>query len=200
MPTKYTSIRKIFIINIFVYALTLLFPEFIYEKFALHLFSSDNFHLYQLITYQFIHDTSPLHIIFNMMILIVFGSMVEKKFDSNKILFYYLLSGVVAGCLHNLTISENLRLSALLTGNELTLAGASGSVWSIMALFTLFFSNELLYLFFLPIGIKAKYLIPALFLVEVLSAIFTNDNVSHYAHIGGALSGVLIYFFNKKTN
>ena len=197
MSNKYTLTSKLIIFNVIVYLITLLFPGLVYYLFALHTFSSGNFSPIQLVSYQFIHDTGPLHIIFNMMILYVFGTFVENHYGSKKMLFFYLLSGVFAGILHNLTISEELKIMSFIRNEDLTLVGASGSVWGILALFTLLFPNELLYLFFLPIGVKAKWVISIFFLIEVFSIFLTSDNVSHFAHIGGALTGVAIYLYHQ---
>jgi membrane associated rhomboid family serine protease len=65
-------------------------------------------------------------------------------------------------------------------------------------MFALLVPNEKLYLFFLPVGIKAKWAVYAFFAIELLSAFIVRDNVSHFAHVGGALTGAAIYFYEKK--
>lgn len=192
-----TTTKKLIFINVVIYLITLLIPSLIYKLFALHLFDSPLFSVLQLLTYQFIHDTSPLHIIFNMLMLLVFGSIVERDYPG-KILTFYIVSGLVAGVLHNLTISDNMRLMSAVFDQELTMVGASGAVWGILALFVMKHPNEKLYPFFLPFGFKAKWIVGTYFLIELSSAFFAGDNISHFAHIGGAITGITLYFLNRK--
>jgi membrane associated rhomboid family serine protease len=195
-----TLTKKIIFFNVIVYLITLLAPALIYKYFALHLPESDNFSLYQFVSYQFIHDTSPLHLIFNMLMLLVFGSIVETDYPG-KLLPFYLICGLVAGITHNLTIDDNLRVYASILNQDLTMVGASGAVWGIMAIFAFKNPNEKLYPFFLPFGFKTKWILGIFFLIELFSAFSRGDNVSHFAHIGGAIAGLLIAFYysiNKK--
>lgn len=193
-----TVTNKLILLNLCLYIITLLLPGLVYKLLALHTFDNKAFFAFQFISYQFIHDTGPLHILFNMMILYVFGTMVERHYGGSKLLYYYIFSGVIAGLLHNLTISDELMLYSYVRNQDLTLVGASGSIWGILALFTFLYPNEKLYLFFLPIGMKTKYLLPCFFAIEILSAFITDDNVSHFAHVGGALSGITLFYLDKK--
>ena len=81
------------------------------------------------------------------------------------------------------------------------MVGASGAVFAILMAFFLLFPELELMLLFIPIPIKAKYLIGAYFLYEVYvtSQDAVDDNVAHFAHIGGALFGaLLIWYYRKK--
>jgi len=190
--------RRLLSANLAIYLLTLFLPGPLYHFFALHNYGSDKFSPIQLVTYQFLHSTAPLHIIFNMMILVVFGAVVESRMGTPKMLRYYLACGVVAGLLHNLTISSEMLVLSAATGNDLTLVGASGSVWGILALFALMRPNEPLYMFFLPVAIRAKWVVAAFFAIELLSAFIVRDNVSHFAHVGGAMTGLAIFIYERK--
>ena len=68
----------------------------------------NNFQIWQLITYQFMHG-SFTHILFNMFALWMFGIEIENLWGSKKFLYYYLLCGVAAGLFQIL-------LTPLLTG------------------------------------------------------------------------------------
>jgi len=50
-----------------------------------------------------------------------------------------------------------------------------------------------LYLFFIPVPIKAKFFIPILILIEIYLG-FSNSgsSIAHLAHVGGALFGYLL--------
>ncbi|MBC8054736.1 MAG: rhomboid family intramembrane serine protease [Sphingobacteriaceae bacterium] len=72
--------------------------------------------------------------------------------------------------------------------------GASGAVFGILIGFGMLFPNAELILIFLPIPIKAKYLIPFYIVVELFLGVkqFEGDSVAHFAHLGGALFGFLL--------
>jgi len=117
--------------------------------------------------------------------LIIFGPDVEKRFGTTNFIKLYLLMGVVAG-LFNMFLIPNPVL------------GASGAIWGLMALYALFNPNTILYIYFV-IPAKVKYIIGAFFTIELyLSITGSNDGVSHVAHVGGALTGLLIYLLNRK--
>jgi rhomboid-like protein len=82
-----------------------------------------------------------------------------------------------------------------------SLVGASGAIYGLLAAFGYLFPNTPLMFLFLPIPIKAKYLIPLVIIAyDIAFAQVGLDNVAHYAHIGGAIFGFLLVLFWNKTN
>lgn len=78
--------------------------------------------------------------------------------------------------------------------------GASGSVFGILLAFAMLFPNTKLMLLFPPIPIKAKWFVLGYGLIELYSGFANNpnDNVAHFAHLGGMLFGFfLIKYWNK---
>lgn len=77
--------------------------------------------------------------------------------------------------------------------------GASGSLFGILLAFGMMFPNTLLFLIFLPIPIKAKYFVIGYGLIELFSGLANNpnDNVAHFAHLGGMLFGYILIKFWK---
>lgn len=79
--------------------------------------------------------------------------------------------------------------------------GASGAVFGVLAAFVYLFPNTYIYLYFF-VPVKAKYLIILYGAYELYFA-FKNssgDNVAHWAHIGGALVGIILVInWNKKN-
>ena len=149
--------------------------------------NSNYFGLHQLITHQFLH-AGWLHLIFNMFALATIAPPVEEKVGSKKFLLFYLLCGVGSALLH----------LSLVTSNN-PMVGASGAVYGILLYFMFIRPDEKLYLFFIPIGIRAKYLIPVLLTVELyLATNSLNDGIGHWAHIGGAITGTTLYLLNRK--
>jgi len=78
--------------------------------------------------------------------------------------------------------------------------GASGAVYGVMVAFAYLYPNESLVFLFIPYPIKAKYLVPIMVGLDVLLGLgsFSGDNVAHFAHIGGALTGFLLIFAWRK--
>ncbi len=80
--------------------------------------------------------------------------------------------------------------------------GASGAVFGILLAFGMLFPNTLLYVYF-AIPIKAKWFVIIYGAAELFSGIANNpnDNVAHFAHLGGMLFGfILIKYWQKKRN
>jgi len=148
-----------------------------------------NFKVWQLITYQFMHGSMG-HIFFNMLTLWMFGSTLENFWGSGRFLVFYIVCGVFAGI-----------AQLIMQGNGVAL-GASGSIMGLMAAFAYLFPNtEMLFIFF-PIPIKAKYMIPGFMALDLFGGIAPQmgDNVAHWAHLGGALTGLIIVIIWNKTN
>ena len=60
------------------------------------------------------------------------------------------------------------------------------------------FPNVPIYLFFIPIPIKAKWLIIGYFVLELFYGLGgLADNVAHFAHIGGMIFGFLLLLYWK---
>ena len=96
----------------------------------------------------------------------------------------------------------NSQEAIYLVKNYITVCvGASGAVFGIMLAFACLYPNQKMYFLFLPVGIKVKYYIPVLILIELFAGIrnVETDNVARFAHIGGALIGFL-YIRHWKKN
>jgi len=173
-------VKSIFYANLFVFLVSIIFPNTIFGLFSLQ----DPRFFYQLITYQFLH-AGILHIFFNMLVFLSFAPTVEEVYGGRKMWIYYLLCGVFGGLLHYF----------LAPGSQLV--GASAAIWGIMVIFTLLDPDSEVFLFFIPIPIKIKYITSIAFLFELASCFSQNDNVSHFGHVGGALTGASIFLLNK---
>jgi len=149
-----------------------------------------NFQIWQLITYQFMHGGFG-HIFFNMFALWVFGIEIENMWGSRKFLFFYLLSGVVAGLFY-------LSLSPLIGIPPAVTIGASGAIYGVLIAFGLFFPDRPIYLYFF-IPIKAKYLITFFILIEIMFVNSAGSNIARLAHLGGALAGFIFIMLDKNS-
>ncbi|MDO6598121.1 rhomboid family intramembrane serine protease [Oceanihabitans sp. 2_MG-2023] len=85
-----------------------------------------------------------------------------------------------------------------------SMVGASGCIMGILAAFGMMNPEAKLMMIFLPIPIKAKYFIPGIILLDVISAIsgqsfFSPSNTAYMAHVGGAITGFIIMWYWKKN-
>ncbi|WP_300812201.1 rhomboid family intramembrane serine protease [uncultured Bacteroides sp.] len=80
--------------------------------------------------------------------------------------------------------------------------GASGAVYAILLGFGMLFPNQPMFIFPLPIPIKAKYFVMGYALIELWSGIANNpnDNVAHFAHLGGMIFGFFLIMYWRKKN
>jgi len=86
--------------------------------------------------------------------------------------------------------------------NRFVTIGASGAVYGVLLAFGMLFPNTEMFIMFIPIPIKAKYMVIAYGLIELTSGIAgTGGGVAHFAHLGGMLFGFfLIRYWRKHTN
>ena len=211
---------NLLVINVLMYLAQILVKPFdVTEWGALHYYSSSLFQPHQLITNMFLHDKNGLtHIIFNMFTLWMFGNILERFLGSKRFLIFYLICGIGAGLVIQLSIPFSAAQfakspEALANGmsiDELIFAykqqysaiGASGAIMGVMAAYAYLFPNTEMYIMFIPIPIKAKIVIPIFILIDLFMGVrqIAGDNVGHFAHLGGALVGFLLIVFWNKTN
>jgi membrane associated rhomboid family serine protease len=76
------------------------------------------------------------------------------------------------------------------------MVGASGAVYGILVAFGLLYPNAKLALLFLPVPIAAKFFIPVLLALDLLSGVtgfsLFGQSIAHFAHLGGAIIGFLL--------
>ncbi len=98
-------------------------------------------------------------------------------------------------------ISEE-QLSRLTESFNLSMVGASGALYGILVAFAFSFPNVSLFLIFIPIPIKAKYFVPLLILGDLFFGIsnsYSIGPIAHFAHVGGALTGLAMMIYWKKN-
>ena len=145
----------------------------------------------QFITSLFVHDPNTFgHIFFNMLALWMFGSILENIWGAKRFLIFYLLCGIGSGLFHTLYLWVVLHFNLNLPIAGI-LMGASGAIYGLLLAYAFMFPDNYFNLYFF-IPIKAKYFMVIAVVLDLVSALFTHDNVAHFAHIGGAITGLLI--------
>ena len=184
-------VKNILIINVVLFIAKFLLSNTIDLDRYLDLYpiGTPNFKPHQFITYMFMHaDLS--HIFLNMLGVYMFGSILENIWGAKRFINFYLLCGLGAAALQLAISSFN---------NEFTiLLGASGSVFGLLVAFAMMFPNTELQLYFI-IPVKAKYLVIGYSLFELYNGIFANDNVAHFAHLGGLAVGIIMMLIWKRN-
>lgn len=182
---------------------------------GLHFFKASDFAPYQLVTYMFMHSGFP-HLFFNMFALYMFGGVLERVWGSKRFLIYYLVAGVGAGLLQEVTqyihyVGSGMDNYSLVLVHSLgtipmadalnmwTTVGASGAVYAILLGFGMSFPNEKMFIFPLPFPIKAKFFVIGYAAIELLLGISNSgDGIAHYAHLGGMLFGLMMILYWRK--
>ncbi|MGE8378411.1 Rhomboid protease AarA [compost metagenome] len=209
-------IKNLLIVNI-VFFLGSEFVPIAYNYLPVFYPDSPYFKVWQIITHMFMHANLG-HIFFNMFSLVIFGPMIEQVLGPKRFLNFYLISGIGAWLLQmgvqgveifNATgsffpLHHSLDLSTLNTSNPglvqeiytSRMLGASGAIYGVLLAFAYLFPNIPLQFLFIPVPIKAKYMIGGYILIEIyMSLSRPGDSVAHLAHVGGALFGYLLLKF-----
>ena len=223
-------VKNLLIINIIFYiAMFALRPIFDMEQyFSAYYFGSPMFKPWQIVTYMFMHSSKDfMHILFNMFALYSFGPILEGTLGSKKFFNFYFITGIGAYLInmgwhaaeiHAITGSFTIanpqldasyfafgggqaqaeNLFGLYNG---AMVGASGAIFGILVGFGMLFPNLEMMIMFIPVPIKAKYIIPVYIVLELFLGVkqYSGDSVAHFAHLGGALFGfILIKLWNIK--
>jgi membrane associated rhomboid family serine protease len=212
-------VKNLIIINVLVFvAQQTLGTQFnLEERFALHDIRSVYFEPYQIVTHLFMHG-SLSHILFNMLALWMFGAQLENYWGPKRFFIFYFVSGLGAALLHLFVVYIELtpvieQFKRLPMDIQLSLindpqykvniptVGASGAVFGCLAAYGYLFPNTIIYLYF-AIPVKAKWFVIFYAALELYLGIQNSagDNVAHFAHLGGALAGIILVFIWNKTN
>lgn len=209
-----TITKNLLIVNVVVFLATYLFRTMgvdLNNILGLHFFLAPDFHIYQLFTYMFAHGGFS-HIFFNMFALWMFGCIVERTWGPKKFLTYYIVCGVGAGLFQELaqfaqfyfiasehiphfTLAQTMKVANAYAAflNPWTTVGASGAVYGILLAFGMLYPEERIFIFPLPVPIKAKWFVMGYAAIELFMAYSsTGDGVAHLAHLGGMVFGFFL--------
>lgn len=152
--------------------------------------------IWRVLTYALCHDvSSPLHIIFNMLLLWWFGNELEGMYGSGEFLKFYIAGAVVSGVA--------FCVIQPLIGQFAPAMGASGAVMAVMALYTMHFPRRVIYIFFIiPVELwllLVFYVAYDLYpLLRTIGGHPQADHIAHTAHLGGLVFGLLYKHYNLR--
>jgi len=165
--------------------------DFMLENFAISWDLLKDGHYINLITSVFSHNYL-IHIFINMFVLHSFGSIMEQVLGRWRFFNFYLIAGVVSSLSHCL-------VSAFVVHKpEMLAVGASGSISGLVLLFSLLYPKEKILLFGL-IPLPAMLGALAFIGLDVWGVLAQAQGgglpIGHGAHLGGAFTGIVYYFF-----
>jgi membrane associated rhomboid family serine protease len=138
-----------------------------------------------LVTSQFLH-AGFAHIAGNMLFLYVFGDNVEDAMGWLRFCVFYVLCGVAAALAYGLMAPES----------QAPLIGASGAVSGVVVAYLMLYPRVNVFglvFAWLPLRLRASWLIGAWILFQLGSALFSSDaGVGWWAHVGGMLAGAVM--------
>jgi rhomboid family protein len=189
-------VRQLILANVAVFIL----QQFSRDGFFTHLalwplgrhyvagFGFVGFEPWQLITSGFLHGGFP-HIALNMYALYMFGSMVERALGTRRFAWLYFAS-VLTGSLVQLVV-----VTMALDHGVAPTVGASGGVFGVLLAFAMLFPHSRVYIFPIPIPLKAWVMVTGYALVELTSGVLgTAQGVAHFAHLGGMVGAAIVLF------
>ncbi|MGB4844459.1 MAG: rhomboid family intramembrane serine protease [Ferruginibacter sp.] len=189
-------VLNLIIINALVYLVQALFDgsnpstildQKITSKIALYPYQTSYFEPYQLVTHMFAHG-GFFHLFFNMFVLWMFGSLLEKAWGPKKFLIFYFACGLAAGVAH-------------LALENSPAVGASGAIMGLFAAFAYLFPNTELIIFPIPMPVKAKYAVAIMAAFDLFGGVYpSGSNIAHFAHLGGLVMGFILVIYWNKTN
>jgi membrane associated rhomboid family serine protease len=206
-PTQDTSIvvYTLILINVLIFGYQVSLPNFQlaewFRNFALfpkELIANPPKEAIALISSQFLH-ANLFHLVGNMWFLYLFGNNIEDQLGHWKFLFFYLISGAVAGLVQVMTAPMSL----------VPMVGASGAISGVMGAYLIRFPRaRILSLVFLGIFITAIPIPAAVFLGlwiagQTVYAALANPNlpgVAYLAHVSGFVVGAIAMFLLSKRS
>ena len=147
--------------------------------------------VWQLATYCFL-NTGVLHVAFNMLTLWFIGSYLETSKGSRWLLEIYFLCAIGGGLIGSaLCFTHIFNSSPFSTTNS-----ADGALFGLLAAFAALFGDLEMYMFPLPVAIKAKYLVIVYMLIEVALLLSGGPPLGYFTVLSGAAIG---YFFARRA-
>jgi membrane associated rhomboid family serine protease len=140
----------------------------------------ENFYLWQLVTYIFLHG-GFFHLLFNMFGLYMFGSELETIWGTRQFTKYFFICGIGAAITSILVSPYSMS----------TTIGASGAIFGLLLAYGVLFPNRIIYLY-MVIPIQAKWFVVIFGAITFLSSMSASGSgIAHVAHLGGMLIGFI---------
>lgn len=165
--------------------------DFFFETFGLVPYKVINeFWIWQIFTYMFLHSQSVFHVIFNVLSLWWFGSELEVRWGSRFFLTYYLVCGIGAAIIYLVCVGAYGLITGQVGPMLAPVVGASGSVFGLLLAYGLLFGERQI-AFMMMFPMKAKHFVMIVGAIELLTLMDQGfgKGVANLAHLGGLVAG-----------
>ena len=182
------AVRALLYANGIVYLVSLFYTP-LFEMFGLvpkHVV--EDRWIWQVATYMFLHARTPTHILFNMLILWMFGVELERMWRTKFFVRYYFVTGIGAGIIS--VLIALLPFDATRATYDAVIVGASGALYGLLFAFAYYYPERpILMMLFFPI--PAKYFVAILGAIAFIMSVEGNGTVAATTHLGGLLVGYI---------
>lgn len=189
-PTMTDWVKILIIVNVAVYLVQMIAGMGFTRMFGLVPADAiGGLRLWQFVTYMFLHG-GFFHLLFNMFMLWMFGSELERSWGPEMFIRFYCFTGVGAGALSWITAPSS----------TIPIIGASGALFGILLAYAMAYPNRQVLVYFL-FPVKVKYLVIFLGLMNFFAAVqYSTTGIAHFAHLGGLLFGyIYLRWFGRST-
>ena len=186
---KISAVKLLVSANVLVFVLQNLSKGALDDLFALWPLQPINgqsyFQFWQIITYAFLHGNIT-HLLFNMLVLWMFGTEIERYVGPRRLLACYFASVVTAAL-------SQLYIPPLFGAPPAPVVGASGGVFGLILAYAFLFPNRKVIPLIPPIPMPA-WLFATLYAgIELfLGVTGSQSGVAHFAHLGGMVGSALV--------
>src|SRR5215204_667525 len=182
------AVRMLLYANVGMYVLSLIVPSIVAYLGLVPRQVIEARWIWQPITYMFLHARNPTHILFNMLILWMFGVELERMWRTKFFVKYYFVTGVGAGLL-SVAIAL-LPFSATSATYNANIIGASGALYGLLLAYALYYPDRpiLMFLFF---PVPAKYFVMILGAIAFITSIEGGGTVAATTHLAGLAVGYI---------
>ncbi|MFD2541185.1 rhomboid family intramembrane serine protease [Lacinutrix gracilariae] len=130
----------------------------------------------------------------------LYDELISSGLTNEQLVHMFTSNQTISG----ITEAQLINLKEAFPIYNASMVGASGCIMGILAAFGMMNPEAKLMMIFLPIPIKAKYFIPGIILLDVISALsgqsfFSPSNTAYMAHVGGAITGFIIMWYWKRN-
>jgi membrane associated rhomboid family serine protease len=194
---KSSAVKALIVANIVMFALQNLWPDVLQILFALwplQPVDGHSFHLWQIVTYAFLHSTDNItHLLFNMLGLWMFGAEIERYVGRRRLLACYFASVVTAAL-------SQLFVPMVFGAPPGPTIGASGGVFGLLLAYAFLFPKRKVVPLIPPIPMPAWLFATFYAGVELfLGVTGTMSGVAHFAHLGGMVGSALVITQWRRT-
>lgn len=197
-------VKNLIIVNVTVYLVGvvllqnfLLAPGVLFEWFGfVPARVISDFWIWQFVTYMFLHSEQIFHVLFNMLVLWMFGSELEIRWGARFFLLYYFVCGIGASIIYFLGALTYFLFTKDLQPLLTPVVGASGAIFGLMLAYAIHFGDRVVF-FMMLFPMKARNMVAILAGVELITLLNSGlgAKVANLAHLGGLISGFLFLMF-----